>query len=365
VTGRYYIAKPTAGNPFRGVLPTNEDYWDDFGGNFESLATNIFFAQTAFIENLGVRFFEGIPVGVGDLDGTVDNTTANITGVARIDTLTLTGTSGTANITVGGLTKLCTFTSDLNQTAIAFVMDWYQDYYAIGIQLNYSTNHISFREINGNDFSGASSISTLTGNLDGSYNTDPAHSEGLKRVDTVTLTGTGGCADITCDGLVRRAIWSGTLTSTAADFAANYGSAYLLGDVEVTSDGADIIFTSRYKGQDFTGATTIANIVSSYAGAVSIEGNDIWEDKTNSSTSAAILINMKGYNGGSAYYRQLVIGDGKGNFVMAIGGNETDGGKFITIDAEFLRLWNLPTSGTGLFTGRVYQDANGFLRIKQ
>jgi hypothetical protein len=368
VTGRYYIATPTAGNPFRGVLPTNEDYWSDFGGDFESLATNLFFAETAFIENLGVRFFEGVPVGVGDLTGTVTNETANVTGTARIDTLALSGTSGSANITVGGLTKLCTYiNSSLNDTAIAFVMEWYQDYYAIGIQLNYSGSSISFREINGNDFSGSSSISTLTGNLSGSFTTDPSHVEGAKRVDRITLSGTGGSANVTCDGLIRRAMWGGSLSETATNFVANHAASYLLGDVVVTADGEDLVFTSRYKGVDFTGSTTIVNVPSSYSGAISIEGNDIWEDKSNSSSHAAILVNMKGYNGGSLYFRQFIIGDGKGNAVLAVGGNslEDGDGKFVNIDAATVRLSNLPTSGTGLFTGRVYQDANGYLRIKQ
>jgi hypothetical protein len=43
----YYVAKPTAGNGFAGVTPTNTAYWEPFGAQFESVATNLLLAINA------------------------------------------------------------------------------------------------------------------------------------------------------------------------------------------------------------------------------------------------------------------------------------------------------------------------------
>lgn len=49
-----YVARVDAGT-FSGILPTNTSKWNAFGGQYESLATNLFFAKMAFITNLGVE----------------------------------------------------------------------------------------------------------------------------------------------------------------------------------------------------------------------------------------------------------------------------------------------------------------------
>jgi hypothetical protein len=43
----YYVAKPTAGNGFAGVTPTNTAYWEPFGAQFESIATKLLLAVSA------------------------------------------------------------------------------------------------------------------------------------------------------------------------------------------------------------------------------------------------------------------------------------------------------------------------------
>lgn len=45
----YYKTKIGAGNGFNGVLPTNTTYWETFGGQFESVATNLLLAEGANI----------------------------------------------------------------------------------------------------------------------------------------------------------------------------------------------------------------------------------------------------------------------------------------------------------------------------
>jgi len=48
---RYYIARTDAGNGFSNRLPTDTLYWNEFGAQFESIATNLLLAENANIAN--------------------------------------------------------------------------------------------------------------------------------------------------------------------------------------------------------------------------------------------------------------------------------------------------------------------------
>jgi hypothetical protein len=222
---------------------------------------------------------------------------------------------------------------------------------------------IIFTEVNGVDFSGYTQITNVSDDLDGGSGTNQIHIEGQKRIDTITLSGTGGTADITCDGLKKRCIFTDTLTGTAEDFVIKHASAYLAYNVIVTSSGANIIFTARYTGEDFAGSTIITNIPSVWSGAVSIAGNEIWDDKTNNSQFGAILINMKGYNGGTDYYRSVVIGNGKGLALLTVGHAVSPDEDIIVFGCGNVLMGSLPRSNSGLFGGQLYADANGFVKI--
>lgn len=75
---------------------------------------------------------------------------------------------------------------------------------------------------------------------------------GVAQVDTVTLTGTGGTANISAaGGLTKLATWNTSLTQTAADFVTAHAAAYALVGITVTSSVADIIFTSTLVGMPF------------------------------------------------------------------------------------------------------------------
>ena len=50
----YYVARADVG-AFAGHEPTDTDYWNEYGANFESVATQLLFAEFAYVENLGVR----------------------------------------------------------------------------------------------------------------------------------------------------------------------------------------------------------------------------------------------------------------------------------------------------------------------
>lgn len=361
----YYISKTTAGNPFRGLRPDlYPSHWSSFGAQFESIATRILFSETAYLDNAVVRMFEGVPVGVGDLSGTVVNTQANSAGTPRIDYAELTGTGGTANVLCNGVTRLATFRDDLPTTIADFVSAWYSDYYAAGVMLSHdSEDRIIFTEINGTDFTGATYVTNVSDDLGGGSGTTQSHADGQKRIDTISLSGTGGTANVTCDGLSKRCIFSDSLTNTAAAFVTAYAAAYLERGVVVTSSGEDIIFTAQYAGDDFTGATTITNVAGFYAGSISIQGNDIWDDVTNSN-QAGILVNMKGYEGGETYYRSFLIGNGRGKALLTVGHASSPDADVILMDCPFIKLdSNIPRSSSGLFPYQVYADANGYLKI--
>jgi len=95
----------------------------------------------------------------GDLCGTVVHTTLNGTGVKRKDTITLSGTSGSAVITCGALQKPIEFATSLSTTATNFYNSNKNDYLAIGIDLTADGEKVIFESHTaGVDFKGTSNI---------------------------------------------------------------------------------------------------------------------------------------------------------------------------------------------------------------
>lgn len=64
--GHYYVARVDAGNGFQSHVPTNTAYWNDFGAEFESIATNLLLAEGA---NIGDWFMSGGKIVSTLLDG--------------------------------------------------------------------------------------------------------------------------------------------------------------------------------------------------------------------------------------------------------------------------------------------------------
>ena len=65
------------------------------------------------------------------------------------------------------------------------------------------------------------------------------------QVDTITLTGTSGTANVTlAGGLTKTATFDTNLTTTAANFVTTHAAAYAAEGITVTSSGADLIFTA-------------------------------------------------------------------------------------------------------------------------
>lgn len=64
--GHYYVARVDAGNGFQSHVPTDTAYWNDFGAEFESIATNLLLAEGA---NIGDWFMSGGKIVSTLLDG--------------------------------------------------------------------------------------------------------------------------------------------------------------------------------------------------------------------------------------------------------------------------------------------------------
>jgi hypothetical protein len=95
--------------------------------------------------------------------------------VKQKDTITLSGTSGTANVKVaGGLTKLATFSSTLATTATNFVTANAAAYLAVGITLTAGTGTLIFEAVTAGVYFDHPTITNVTTNLAGTVaNTTP------------------------------------------------------------------------------------------------------------------------------------------------------------------------------------------------
>ena len=64
--GHYYVARVDAGNGFQNHVPTDTAYWNDFGAEFDNIATNLLLAEGA---NIGDWFMSGGKIVSTLLDG--------------------------------------------------------------------------------------------------------------------------------------------------------------------------------------------------------------------------------------------------------------------------------------------------------
>jgi len=129
-----------------------------------------------------------------------------------------------------------------------------------GIDTTHSGDDIIFTSTDGEDFTGASSIVNTDGDLAGSVVNTQAHVAGTKEIDRITLSGTSGSASITCNGITETIDFLSHLPITAAQYVILYALEWAANNVELTSDGEDLIFTEIIPTGGFTGNTTIVNI---------------------------------------------------------------------------------------------------------
>lgn len=308
-SGSYYVARTDApGGSFSGIVPTNTSYWNSYGANFESIATGLLFAELAYVDNLGVRVLKGTAVPVGDLAGTVTNITPNISLEPEWDPDTYYNVDDKCSDS--GINYVCLIANIGEPLTLPY---W----------------------------------STST-------------PQPQKRKDRITLSGTSGSANITCDSITRRIYYSSEgLTQTAADFVALYAADWTPGNVVLTSSGDSLYLESTIAGVDFTGSTTIVNWPNFYRGSIVIRGNEIWEDDEDNDIYGVVAINMRGYNGGYTRPRILVIGDGQGGLLAKFGP-----GNLVTLNAAGISLPNLPGSNPGGGAANIlWVDGSGYVRV--
>jgi len=88
--------------------------------------------------------------------------------VPEIDSITLSGTSGTADISCNGFTALATYDpSGLTQTAESFVSSWTTSFALVGVALSSSDNTLFLTSIDGVPFGSRANISNVSGDLSG------------------------------------------------------------------------------------------------------------------------------------------------------------------------------------------------------
>jgi hypothetical protein len=173
-------------------------------------------------------------------DATVTNGAYTVysDGTAQVETITLSGTSGTATVAVaGGLSKLATFDTDLDTTADNFVTAFAADYAAVGITIastgtGTTDGKIRFTAaVKGTAFS-APTITNASGNLAGSV----AHTTANVAAFTYATSSALAVGDALRIGSVGggTALTSNVYKVTAISGTAGNGTTYVTLDRAVT-----------------------------------------------------------------------------------------------------------------------------------
>jgi len=169
-------------------------------------ANNIDLIFTANVAGIDFTGNTTITNTAGTIDGSVVNTTANDPGRVEINKLTMTGNDGVANISIAGDVG-----ANANMT--------YNTSLAVSIDNFISTNNVAFTANGyalsregvdilvitgtkaGEDFT--SGIFNISGSLDGTVAVYQTSLSPIARVDTITVTGHIGTADILCDAVTK------------------------------------------------------------------------------------------------------------------------------------------------------------------
>lgn len=269
-----------------------------------------------------------LPYVDGTLSGTVAYTQANQAKTNRIDRITNTGYAYDSNMSCNGYDTVIYWDTDESTTMQNFYINEYSNFYNYGVFMIYDTfsDYIDLEAVDG-DFTEDPEWTN------GSVTTIQAYVAGVQRIDTITLTGSGGIADVLCDGYTEGAfglngvscVWQGSLAATATWFDEVYSAGYSAGGVILTHSGNDLIFTSAVAGVNFAGATSISHETAIFLGNIKLESNEIWEDSIDSDTTSVLKINYRGYKHGDTRNRITMIGGGHGSSVVIVSGEDVSG----------------------------------------
>lgn len=138
----------------------------------------------------------------GDVDGSVENTQAFSAGTAQVDTFVCASATGSTFITIG--TTICELIGDgisIETTIDNFISTYGTTYFVFEkVSLSRSgspgTNMLATANVPGDPFTASvSGVGPVA-----SHSTTTPNSTGTARIDTITLSGTNGTANITCNG---------------------------------------------------------------------------------------------------------------------------------------------------------------------
>jgi hypothetical protein len=127
------------------------------------------------------------------------------------------------------------------------------------------TNNINGKELQ-YDFLLGDVLNIGIQNIIGQFAGSLARSVPQTKQDTITLTGTSGSANVTCNGVTRLIEWDTSLTVTATNFKFVNAVYYL--PIYLISYGETLIFTHNVAGSEFSGPTTITNVSGDLNGTV-------------------------------------------------------------------------------------------------
>lgn len=214
--------------------------------------------------------------------------------VKQKETLTITGQSGSAVITCGGLTKTITFDTDVNTTVAAFQVANVAAFLAAGIVLTNDAADLIFEASAVGVPFVAPLITAGTSDIDGTVVHTQANVAAVKQKEIITLTGTFGKCVVTGAGsLTKVGEFNTTLDQTAADFVTAHAAAYLAVGIVLTASTDTLIFEANVAGTSFS-APVIAFEVSSLDGTVlNVQANIVAAKQKNKITLSG--------TGGTAY----------------------------------------------------------------
>jgi hypothetical protein len=256
------------------LLHTASKFYDDFRAVYAEIGIAVtlnginlvFTALTAGNPFIGATT---APNAITDITGLVD-VYAPVIAVAQVDVVTMLGSDGTATITCavtggGTVTKSVTYNTSLEVTAQNFYNNWYSYYAAIGVTVSYTpSGTIVFT----GPAIGTAITTTATGTLVDAIYTTTTGVLGTAQVDTITLTGASGELWLICNGIRTGVSYITSPTLTASRFVDWNADAYLP-EVEVTSSGADVIFTVA---DIYKGLVTLITTIEAATGAELLDG---------------------------------------------------------------------------------------------
>ena len=160
----------------------------------------IFTAAVAGIDFTGATTIVNVTLY---LTGAVTNVTANSSGTPQIETILLSGDSGSISIWHDGIEYPISYVTSLTATAAAFVTNYAADFVSLDIAVTSSGENIIFTEISPVGGFNAPTIEATSPNLTGTVYHTQASTAAVARVDEVELSGGVGTANVTCDGVTE------------------------------------------------------------------------------------------------------------------------------------------------------------------